>query len=41
MKKEYLKPDAEVVDFDIDESIMDDLFDPSWNIGEDDEEGRE
>lgn len=38
MKKEYLKPDAEIIDFEIDEPIMD-FFDDSWQVGEDDEEG--
>lgn len=39
MKKEYLKPDAEIIDFEIDEPIMDGFFDDSWQVGEDDEEG--
>ena len=38
MKKKYLKPNAEIVDFEIDEPIMD-ILDGSFGVGEDDEEG--
>ncbi len=38
MKKEYLKPDAEIIDFEIDEPIMD-IIDGSFGVGEDEEEG--
>ena len=38
MKKKYLKPDAEIIDFEIEEPVMD-LLDGSFSVGEDDEEG--
>lgn len=38
MKKDYLKPIAEIIDLEIDEPIMD-ILDGSFNVGEDDEEG--
>jgi hypothetical protein len=42
MKKFYLKPDAEYLELNIDTPIMDSGFmDGSFEIGEDDEEGRE
>lgn len=41
MKKDYLKPDVYLVEFDLEDRIMDQILDGSWGIGEDDEEGRE
>ena len=41
MKKEYVKPNAEIIDFEIDEPIMDSLINPSWGIGDSEEEDRE
>lgn len=41
MKKNYLKPDVEYIELEAEERIMSNLFDPSWGVGEDDEEGRE
>ena len=38
MKKKYLKPDAEIIDFEIDEPIMD-FLDGSFGVGEDEDEG--
>lgn len=39
MKKEYLKPCAEVVDFVINVPIMDEVINPGWSTGYTDEEG--
>lgn len=39
MKKTYLKPKAELIDFDLEDTIMDGVFDDSQGVGEDDEEG--
>ena len=38
MKKNYLKPEAEIIDFKINEPIMD-ILDGSLEVGEDNEEG--
>lgn len=38
MEKKYEKPDVELIDLKIYDSIMD-LQKPSWEVGEDDEEG--
>lgn len=37
MKQEYVKPSVEVIGYDIDEPIMDDLILPSFEYGEDDD----
>lgn len=39
MSKTYLKPKAELISFDLDDAVMDNLPDDSWDIGEDEEEG--
>lgn len=41
MKKKYVKPDVEIVDFDINDFIMDVVVNPDWSIGDDFEEGLE
>lgn len=38
MKKKYMKPDAEIIDFELNIPIMD-LMDGSFGVGEDEEEG--
>lgn len=37
MKTVYVKPDASIVIYEIDEPVMDDLLIPSWEIGEDED----
>ena len=39
MKEKYLKPDAHYLELEIEETIMDSIIIPSWEVGEDDEEG--
>lgn len=39
MKRNYLKPEANFLELDIEEHIMDMIIDGSWDVGEDDEEG--
>lgn len=39
MKRDYLKPDVEYIALEAEERIMDQILVPSWDIGEDDEEG--
>lgn len=39
MNETYLKPKAELIDFDLEDRIMDGMLDDSWEIGDDDEEG--
>lgn len=37
MKTVYVKPDASIIVYEIDEPIMDEVLIPSWEIGEEDD----
>ena len=37
MKKNYTKPEVEIVVLKVDEQIMDQVLDPSWSIEEDED----
>lgn len=37
MKKDYLKPNAEYIDIELEKPIMANVFNPSWDIDEDED----